>query len=57
MERLIRRVPHVNKLLVVSLLVGLGVTIRYTYGWFLPGQKAGIPLKQCSDYPTEWLGI
>ncbi|WP_338877328.1 hypothetical protein WBJ53_33165 (plasmid) [Spirosoma sp. SC4-14] len=57
MERLIRRVPHVNKLLVVSLLAGLGVAIRYTYGLFKPGQKASIPLRQRSDYLTEWLGI
>lgn len=57
MERLIRRVPHVNKLVLLSLLAGLGVAIRYTYGWFLPGQQAAIPHRQRSDYPTEWLGI
>ncbi|MCX6218627.1 hypothetical protein [Spirosoma sp.] len=57
MERLIRRVPHANKILIVSLLAGFGIVFNYTYAWFQQGHKAGAPLRQRSDYPTEWLGI
>ncbi len=53
----VRRVVHVNRTLVISLLAGFGVALSCTYWWSQPGQKGELLVSQRSDYPTEWLGI
>ncbi|QHV96675.1 hypothetical protein [Spirosoma endbachense] len=45
-----------NSGLLISLLVGIGAIVCYTYCWsFL--KKQGLPPMLDSDYRLDWLGI